>query len=299
MAKKKERTPSQLVKKKSPPTPEIEAPARGGTFRIVGIGASAGGLEALEQFFETIPSDTGMAFAIVQHLDPTGHSAMPQILSRFTKMAIEVAEEGVRVKPNSIYLLPPNKSMGIQNGSLYLLEPTRPPGLRLPIDFFFRSLAKEMGPGAIGIILSGTGTDGTLGLQAIKGELGAIFVQDPESARYDGMPRSAIDTGLADFVPKPSEMPSKLIQFVQRFFVNGAKLGATVKEAAEPLKEIFATLRARTRHDFSRGLGRLMVSCLGPATSRFLRPCRQRPGAWAENRWRPGSALSHRSPAWR
>jgi len=252
MAKKKEQTRKQTAKKKSPLAPKMEALAATDTFRVVGIGASAGGLEAFEQFFENIPATTGMAFVVVQHLDPTGHSSMPQILSRFTRMAIEVAEDGVRVRPNSIYLLPPNKSMGIQNGSLYLQEPTRPPGLRLPIDFFFRSLAKEMGPDAIGIILSGTGTDGTLGLKAIKAELGTVFVQDPESARYDGMPRSAIDTGLADFILKPSEMPEKLVQFVQHSVVNGAKFGAIVKEAAEPLREIFAILRARTGHDFSR-----------------------------------------------
>src|SRR5512136_2681394 len=112
-------------------------------FRIVGIGASAGGLEAFEQFFSNMPSDKGIAFVIVQHLDPTGHSSMPQILARFTKMPIKVAADDMRVEPNSIYLLPPNKSMGIQNGALYLQEPPRPPGFRLPIDFLFRSLAKE------------------------------------------------------------------------------------------------------------------------------------------------------------
>jgi two-component system CheB/CheR fusion protein len=252
MTKRRDPVGTKTVRAKPARTRKTEAPQKEGAFRIVGIGASAGGLEAFEQFFGNVPSDTGMAFVIVQHLDPTGHSAMPQILSRFTKMRIEVAENGVRVKPNSIYLLPPNKSMGIQNGALYLQEPARPPGLRLPIDFFFRSLAKEMGPDAIGIILSGTGTDGTLGLRAIKAELGTVFVQDPESARYDGMPLSAIDTGLADFILEPGEMPEKLIQFVQHSVVNGAKFGVTIKEAVEPLKEIFAILRTRTGHDFSR-----------------------------------------------
>jgi two-component system CheB/CheR fusion protein len=220
--------------------------------RIVGIGASAGGLEAIEQFFENMPSDKNIAFVIVQHLDPKGHSSMPQILSRFTRMPVEVAEDGVRVKPNSIYLLPPNKNMGIQSDTLYLQEPTRPPGLRLPIDFFFRSLAKEMGPDAICIILSGTGTDGTLGLRAIKAELGTVFVQAPESARYDGMPRSAVDTGLADFILKPNDMPERLIQFVEHSVVNGAKFGVAAEEAVEPLKQVFAIMRARTGHDFSR-----------------------------------------------
>jgi two-component system CheB/CheR fusion protein len=252
MAKKKEGVRKQAVKGKSPQTPKAESPAREETFRIVGIGASAGGLEAIEQFFENMPSNKNIAFVIVQHLDPTGHSSMPQILSRFTRMPVKVATDSMPVEPNSIYLLPPNKSMGIQSGALYLQEPTRPPGLRLPIDFFFRSMAKEMGPDAICIILSGTGTDGTLGLRAIKAELGTVFVQDPESARYDGMPRSAIDTGLADFILKPSEMPEKLIQFVEHSMVNGAKFGVATEEALEPLKQIFAILRTRTGHDFSR-----------------------------------------------
>jgi two-component system, chemotaxis family, CheB/CheR fusion protein len=252
MAEKEKVGRKQAVKRKPLETPQVESPAREEAFRIVGIGASAGGLEAFEQFFENMPSDKNMAFVIVQHLDPTGHSSKPQILSRFTRMPVKVATDGMPVEPNSIYLLPPNKNMGIQNGALYLQEPTRPPGLRLPIDFFFRSLAKEEGADTICIILSGTGTDGTLGLQAIKAELGTVFVQDPESAKYDGMPRSAIETGLADFILKPSDMPEKLIQFVEHSAVNGAGFGVTTKEAVEPLKEIFASLRARTGHDFSR-----------------------------------------------
>jgi two-component system CheB/CheR fusion protein len=252
MAKKREQPEKRTVKAKSRKTTKAKSPIKEGSFRIVGIGASAGGLEALEQFFSNMPSDKGIAFVIVQHLDPTGHSSMPQILSRFTKMPVRVAEDGMRVEPNSIYLLPPNRSMGIEEGTLYLREPTRPPGLRLPIDFFFRSLAQEMGPDAICVILSGTGTDGTLGLQAIKAELGTVFVQDPESAKYDGMPRSALDTGLVDFILKPAEMPEKLVQFVEHSVVNGAKFGVTTEEAEEPLKQIFAILRTRTGHDFSR-----------------------------------------------
>ena len=252
MAKKKERSEKRTVKAKPRKAPKVRAPAKEKPFHIIGIGASAGGLEAFEQFFSNMPPDSGMAFVIVQHLDPTGHSSMPQILSRFTKMPIKVAENVTRVEPNSIYLLPPNKSMGVQDGALYLQEPSRPPGLRLPIDFFFRSLAKEMGPDAICIILSGTGTDGTLGLRAIKAELGTVFVQDPQSARYDGMPRSAIDTGLADFVLEPGKMPEKLVQFVEHSIVNGAKFGVTTEEAMEPLKQIFAILRTKTGHDFSR-----------------------------------------------
>jgi two-component system CheB/CheR fusion protein len=231
---------------------EKTAPYKAKDFRIVGIGASAGGLEALEQFFSNMPPDSGIAFVIVQHLDPTAHSSMPEILSRFTKMPAEVASNGLKVEPNSIYLIPPGKSMSIQTGMLYLQEPVQPPALKLPIDFFFRSLSKEKGPEAVCIILSGTGSDGTLGLEAIKQEQGTVFVQEPESAKYDGMPRSAIETGLADFVLKPDQMPEKLIQFLKHSAINGAKFGATAKEAAEPLQRVFAILRTNTGHDFSR-----------------------------------------------
>jgi two-component system CheB/CheR fusion protein len=221
-------------------------------FRIVGIGASAGGLEALEQFFKAMPSDSGMAFVIVQHLDPSGHSSMSEILTRFTKMPVRLATDGMQVEANSIYLIPSNKNMGILRGTIFLAELARLPGLRLPIDFFFRALAKEKAHDAIGIVFSGTGTDGTLGIRAIKAEMGTVFAQDPDSARYDGMPRSAIDTGLVDFVLKPGDMPNKLIEFVEHLEINGTESGKTSAEDKEPLHQIFAILRTKTGHDFSR-----------------------------------------------
>jgi two-component system CheB/CheR fusion protein len=220
-------------------------------FYIVGIGASAGGLESLEQFFHHMPADSGMAFVVVQHLDPTRRSSMPEIMSRLTSMKVQVAEDGMKVAPNSIYLIPPNKNMGIQGDVLYLQEPSQPHGLRLPVDFFLRSLAKDMGPSAVCVILSGTGSDGTLGLRAIKAELGTVFAQEPESARYDGMPRSAINTGLVDFVLPPDEMPQQLIKLVKRSAVNGARSNIVTEKDTRPLKQIFAILRASTGHDFS------------------------------------------------
>ncbi len=242
----------QVAKTKTP-QPLSKSAAQHGKrpFRIIGIGASAGGLEAFEKFFSNMPADTNMAFVVVQHLDPTGHSSMPEILARFTKMPIHVATDGMAVAPNSIYLAPAARNLRIQHGVLHIEEPAGP-GLRLPVDFFFRSLAREKGPDAIGIIFSGTGTDGALGLRAIKAEAGTVFVHDPESARYDGMPRSAINTGLADIVAKPEDMPQKLIQFVKHATINGNKVGAAVGESREPMQQIFAVLRSRTGHDFSR-----------------------------------------------
>ncbi len=190
----------------------------------MGIGASAGGLEAIEQLFSNMPADTGMAFVIVQHLDPTGRSQMPEILARFTKMPVAVAADGMPVEPNSVYLAPPNSNLAVRQGRISLQEMARAPGAKLPIDFFFRALAAEKGPDGIAIILSGTGSDGSLGLRAIKAEAGTVFVQDPKSARYDGMPRSAIDTGLADFILEPGVMPQKLVQFIRHLTINGASL---------------------------------------------------------------------------
>jgi two-component system, chemotaxis family, CheB/CheR fusion protein len=228
------------------------SPLQEKTFSIVGIGASAGGLESLEQFFRHTPPDSGLAFVVVQHLDPTRHSSMPEIMSRLTSMTVHAAADGMKVVPNTIYLIPPNKNMGIQEGALFLQDPTQLHGLRLPVDFFLRSLAKEKGAHAICVILSGTGTDGTLGLRAIKAELGTVFVQEPQSARYDGMPRSAINTGLADFVLPPEEMPQKLMRFAKNSVVNGARISAEGEKANQPLQQVFAILRTRTGHDFSR-----------------------------------------------
>jgi two-component system, chemotaxis family, CheB/CheR fusion protein len=248
--KKKVREKKQV--EKSLKTDKESVKAKESTFRIVGIGASAGGLEAIEQFFRKMPADSGMAFVIVQHLDPARHSSMPEIMSRLTKMPVHIAADGMEVAPNSVYLNPPDKNLGVGNGSLYLQEITESRGLRLPVDFFLRSLAKELGTDAVAIIFSGTGTDGTLGLRAIKAEAGTAFVQDPESARYDGMPRSAINTGLADFVLAPEEMPQKLIEFIRHVAVNGARISNVVEKSPGPLQQIFTILNNRTGHDFSR-----------------------------------------------
>ncbi len=237
----------------SKPASKAATAKKASGFPIVGIGASAGGLEAFEQFFINLPPQTGMAFIIVQHLDPTGHSLMPEILTRFTKMPVHVVADNLSIEPDSIYLIPPNKDMGIDGGKLFLQAiTTKPPGIKLPVDFFFRSLAQAKGPEAIGIILSGTGTDGTLGVRAIKAELGTIFVQDPASAKYDGMPRSAIGTGLADFVLKPAAIPQKLVQFVQHAVSEPPPVPTAEKDSREPLQQVFAALRSQTGHDFSR-----------------------------------------------
>jgi len=190
------------------------------TFPIVGIGASAGGLAAFEAFFSGMPSDEdpGMAFVLVQHLAPDHKSILTDLIRRYTRMQVFEVEDGMEVKPNCAYIIPPNRDMAFLNGKLTLLEPSAPRGQRLPIDFFFRSLAQDQHEHAICIVLSGTGSDGTLGIRAVKGEGGMAMVQHPASAEYDGMPRSALGTGLVDYELPPAEMPTQLIAFVSQAF---------------------------------------------------------------------------------
>jgi len=182
-------------------------------FYIVGIGTSAGGLKALQSFFNACPDNTGMAFVIVQHLSPDYKSLMPELLSKHTKMPVAEAKHKVKVEPNKVYLIPGRKNLTIKDGHLVLLE--RPPTkqLNFSIDIFFESLAKEKTHLAIGVVLSGTGSDGTKGAKAIKEVGGTVFTQTPESSGFDGMPKSVISHQLADYILHPKDMPSEIIQF--------------------------------------------------------------------------------------
>ena len=221
-------------------------------FPIVGIGASAGGLEAFEEFFRAMPADSGMAFVLVAHLDPTHVSLLPELLQKHTQMRVFQVEDGMVVEPNAVYVIPPNKDLNLFNGVLQLMDLTHPRGARLPIDSFFRSLAQDQGSNAVCIILSGTGSDGTLGLKAIKGELGMVMVQDETSARYDGMPRSAIVTNLADYVLPPEKMPENLVLYVQHAKRRtDSRLAAGTGPVTSALQKVYALLCTRTNHDFS------------------------------------------------
>ena len=220
---------------------------------IVGIGASAGGLEAFQQLFEEMPSDSGMAFIIVQHLDPTHKSMLVDLIDRFTQMQVYQIEDGMQVKPNCIYIIPPNHDLAIQNDVLELKEPAAARGFRLPIDYFFRSLAEEKRENAICIILSGTGSDGTLGLRAIKEEGGLAIVQDPASAKYHGMPHSAIATGLVDLILSPEEMPAQLSNYVtQALRSNDKRMIPASLQSNDAVQKIMMILRTETGHDFSQ-----------------------------------------------
>jgi PAS domain S-box-containing protein len=223
----------------------------GVAFPVVGIGASAGGLEALEQFLRHVPAGNGMALVIVQHLDPTHKGIMPELLQRVTDMEVLQVKDRTKVRPDCVYVIPPNKDMSILHGVLHLLDPTAPRGLRLPIDFFLRALAQDQQERSVGVILSGMGSDGTLGLRAIKEKAGVVLVQDPTSAKFDGMPRSAIDAGLADIVAPVEELPAKLMAYLTRaplIVQSGEPLEDKTQSA---LEKAVILLRARTGHDFS------------------------------------------------
>ncbi|MCX7004519.1 MAG: PAS domain S-box protein [bacterium] len=224
-------------------------------FPVVGIGASAGGLAAFEAFFSGMPADTnpGMAFVVVQHLAPDHQSFLTELIRRYTRMQVFEVEDGMTVQPNCAYIIPPNRDMAFLNGALQLLEPSAPRGQRLPIDFFFRSLAQDQHERAICIVLSGTGSDGTQGVRAIKGEGGMVMAQNPASAEYDGKPRSAIATGLVDYELPPAEMPAQLIAYVAHAFGHPPRAASTpVPQFENALKQIFVLLRAQTSHDFSQ-----------------------------------------------
>lgn len=224
-------------------------------FPIVGIGASAGGLAAFEDFFAGMPAatDPGMAFVLVQHLAPDHKSILSDLIRRYTRMQVFEVEDGMVVQINCAYIIPPNRDMAFLNGTLQLLEPSAPRGHRLPIDFFFRSLAQDQLERAIGIVLSGTGSDGTLGVRAIKSGGGMVMAQHPASTEFDGMPRSAIATGLVDYELAPAEMPAQLMAYVSHVFGKPARpASAPAPRTESALKKIFILLRAQTGHDFSQ-----------------------------------------------
>ncbi|MDE2092837.1 MAG: PAS domain-containing protein [Burkholderiales bacterium] len=229
--------------------PAAATPA--GRFTIVGLGASAGGLEAFEQFFRAMPADSGMGFVLVQHLDPSHASILTEILQRNTAMPVVEAQDQMRVEPNRVHVIPPNRDMVIFGGALQLSVPTEPRGQRMPIDAFLRSLAEDRGDAAVGIVLSGTGTDGTLGLRAVHGAGGLCLVQDPATARYDGMPASAIRAGYATRVLTVDKMPQAL-QAGTRSLPIGPIAAASAPGAVGGLNQILMLLRSATGHDFSQ-----------------------------------------------
>ncbi|HEX6829551.1 MAG TPA: chemotaxis protein CheB [Burkholderiales bacterium] len=254
MNRPRTRTAARPLKKAAAPEAAVAQapPPAAPVFPVVAFGASAGGLEALTQLFSHLPGDTGMAFVVIQHLDPTHRSMLRELLSKATPMPAVEVKEGMEVLPDHVYVIPPNAHMAIANGRLRLLERGDGRGSHMPIDAFFRSLSEERGALAIGVILSGAASDGTLGLRAIKDAGGVTFAQDRESAKYDSMPVSAVAAGGVDFVLPPEQIGKELEHLSRHPFVTAAgetTLPPATEDAA--LNEIFVLVRRAIGVDFT------------------------------------------------
>jgi len=221
-------------------------------FPIAAIGASAGGLEAYEKFFKHMPPDAGIAFAVVMHLAPDHESALAQLLARHTQMSVEQVLDNTQVLPNRVYIIPPNATLTIKDCALHVTSPAEPRGRRMPIDSLFLSLAEDRGELAVCIMLSGTGTDGTIGLRAIKENGGMAMAQTPESAKYDAILQSAIATGLVDHVLPVEEMPAKLMEYAAHLATPNGKPSSIRDQIHTHLGKIHTLLRRRAGHDFSQ-----------------------------------------------
>ena len=269
-------SPTSLAKRQPPATDDSV-----GIVGIVGIGASAGGLEALEQFFARVPLKSGLAYIVVQHLDPTHKAMLAELLQRVTSLTVREAGEQMRVEADHVYVIPPNAELSLAQGILHVMPPTEPRGMRLPVNVLFSSLARDQGTSAIGVVLSGMGSDGTLGLMALQAVGGLTVVQEPSSAQFDAMPRSAIAAGCADLVALPADMPERILACVARYGHSKSPIAAAgpdpmpakkltnvlaneltdvpsdlpsdlpVDTPADTIESIFTLLRQRTRHDFS------------------------------------------------
>jgi len=240
--------PAEVPAAEAAPAPRPAAPA---VLPIVGIGASAGGLEALEEFLRHVPARSGMAYVVVQHLDPTHKGAMVELLQRVSSIPVVQVQDRTKAEPDCVYVIPPNKDMSLLHGVLHLLPLTSARGLNLPIDYFFRSLAEDEQERSIGVILSGMGSDGTLGLRAIKEKGGATFVQSLASAKFSGMPSSAIEAGLADVVAAADELPLRIAAYHQHAPYSHPPEAAPPEKQLSALEKIFILLRAHTGNDFS------------------------------------------------
>ncbi|MEO8018992.1 MAG: chemotaxis protein CheB [Pseudomonadota bacterium] len=221
--------------------------------RVVGIGASAGGLAALEEFLGSVTPGSGLAYIVVQHLDPTHRALLAELLQRVTEMPVREASRNQRVEPNCVYVIPPDTEMSLVNGALNLKRPYEPRGMRLPINVLFSSLASDLGERAIAVVLSGMGSDGTMGLQAVKAAGGLTAVQQPETAQFDMMPKSAIAAGCGDIIAPPAQLPVRILAYVAKVPDSGAASEEQAQQAMAPnhLNNVFRLLQARTRQDFS------------------------------------------------
>ena len=233
------------------PLPHDAASNKTALTRVVGLGASAGGLEALRQFIANVPPASGLAYVVVQHLDPTHKAMLSELLQRATAMPVHEAIGSMRVEPDAVYVIPPGTELTLVYGRLHLAEPAQPRGRRLPIDVLFCSLARDQGERAIGVVLSGMGSDGTIGLQAIKDQGGLTLAQEPASALFDSMPKSAIDAGACDIVALAAELPRRILMVAVKHPATAVRSVGTGEDGEQALNLILGLLRERSRHDLT------------------------------------------------
>lgn len=220
--------------------------------QIIGLGASAGGMQPLKDFFEAMPAGVGLAFVVIQHLDPQHESYMASILGRCTKMKVAQAEDNLPVETNCVYTLPPNKYLSVKDGTLHLSEPIKSDGLRMPIDFFFRSLAEDQREKAVGILFSGSGSDGTLGIREIHGEGGLVIIQEPITAQFAPMLENAIATGLADYVLPVAQMPAVILNYVREPENDEMPAPADLEGGIGPILDLIASENKNDFHSYRK-----------------------------------------------
>ena len=263
------------------------APTQRGDLVVVGIGASAGGLEALNKLFDALPSDSGMAFVLIQHLDPTHKSMMVGLLAGHTAMTVLEAVDGMTVERDHVYVIPPGAYLAIRDGALRLTRPRERHGARMPFDFFLRSLAEDRGARTVCAVLSGSGADGSVGLMAVHDKGGLVIVQDPQDARSDGMPRSAIKTGVADLVLPVAEIPAALVKYGQQARPEPAQASPVPGHSTDAgLAEIIDLLCQHSAHDFGlhkegtlrRQIERRMATASIKDIGVYLNTLRKNPG---------------------
>lgn len=222
------------------------------SFAVIGIGASAGGLEAVSELIAQLPASTGMAYLLVQHLDPRHQSYLAEILAKKTVVAVEIAADGATIKPDHLYVIPPNRTLTVADGILRLSSRESTERPHKPVNILFRSLAEQYAHRAVGVVLSGTDSDGAEGLEDIKAAGGITMAQEPTSAKFDGMPKSAIATGCVDLVLTPKELGQEMLRIGRHPYLSTAAAPDGLEQEADRLKQIFRLLQGRNGTDFSR-----------------------------------------------
>jgi hypothetical protein len=242
-----------VTENKDPFGEEFDSQPKGDDFLVVGLGASAGGIKAFKEFFANVPRESGMAYVVILHLSPEHESHLAEVLQSSTEMQVTQVQDAIRIEPNHVYVIPPNKSLAMSDGHLAISEITRLEERRAPVDIFFRTLAESKTSHAVCVVLSGTGSDGSMGMKRVKEMGGVCITQEPKEAEYSDMPRHSMATGFVDYVLPVAEIPRKIVAYKERLGQTriAVELAERPETEEQTLRDIFTQLRVRTGHDFS------------------------------------------------